>query len=382
MYAAKRPFIRPAVFVFILASWLMAACATQVTSANWPGLSAEGDTVYVAYGKGVMAYDVTNQAQKWLFSPNPARLQFYAAPSVQDGRIVVGDFGAAGGFLSPGVVVSIYGLQNGEGAAPNELWANAEIATDRIMAPPLQVEDRVYVGTADNQLFALGAQSGELIWNFTASHSIWAKPAYKDGIIYLASLDKNVYALHAEDGSTVWQTSLEGAIAGAPVVNGDLLYVAAFDQKLHALSLQTGAEQWSAASEDWVWGTPVLADTAVYFADAQGHVYAVDAQTGTSLWSQQVDGVIQTGLTVADDMVYVVSVLGVDTDEVSSFITALDVTDGQTVWQQQVDTAVYTTPVIVDNNLVVAVISETDILLAFDKTTGSSLWRVAPPATE
>ena len=128
MYAAKRPSKRPVIFVMILVSWLLVACGGRLSNANWPGLSASGDMVYVAYGNGVLAYDVANGAQAWSFSPAPGRLLFYAAPSIEDGRVVVGDYGASGGFFSPGVTANVYGLRETDGAVPDELWTSSSVA--------------------------------------------------------------------------------------------------------------------------------------------------------------------------------------------------------------------------------------------------------------
>ncbi len=75
------------------------------------------------------------------------RLQFYAAPSIEGDRVVFGDYGAAGGFFSPSVTVSIYAVENTDsGGTPPELWVDGEKADDKIVAPPLQVGDALYIG--------------------------------------------------------------------------------------------------------------------------------------------------------------------------------------------------------------------------------------------
>ncbi|MDV7396244.1 hypothetical protein RZS08_32925, partial [Arthrospira platensis SPKY1] len=100
--------MRPVLFFFIIASLVLAACGVAPSNQIWPGLSAEGETIYVAYGAAVAAYDAQTQAQQWSF-PTTARanLFFFAPPFVEDGRLYFGDYGAAGGFFSPNVTVSI-----------------------------------------------------------------------------------------------------------------------------------------------------------------------------------------------------------------------------------------------------------------------------------
>ncbi len=162
-----------------------------------------------------------------------------------------------------------------------ELWINTADARDKIVAPPLQVDDQVFVGTADNHILALNAADGSLLWDYETDHAIWGQPAYRDGVLYVASMDWSVYALDAASGELVWRTELGGALPSSPVLGDDLLYVSSFDGNVHALDLATGKERWAASGAgDWVWGAPALADGTLYFSDIAGNLFAVDAQTG------------------------------------------------------------------------------------------------------
>ena len=100
MYAAKRPRRRSAIFILILASFVLAACGAGGTSSNWPGLSTDGESIYVAYGPGVVGFDMETQEQVFAYPEEPTgTLAFFAAPSIQDGKMVFGDFGAGGDVL-------------------------------------------------------------------------------------------------------------------------------------------------------------------------------------------------------------------------------------------------------------------------------------------
>jgi hypothetical protein len=80
LYQAKRPIKRPAIIFFIIAAFILAACSTSFTTGNWPGLSTDGQKVFVAYGPSVIAYDVVNQSQAWTFPQEPSRVPIFAAP--------------------------------------------------------------------------------------------------------------------------------------------------------------------------------------------------------------------------------------------------------------------------------------------------------------
>ncbi len=381
MYEAKRPSKRFVILILILAAWLLAACSGQFANANWPGLAADGNIVYVSFGNGVLAYNVETQSQEWVFSPMPGRLAIYAAPSIEDGRVIVGDYGASQGFFSPGVVVSAYGLQSGAGETPDELWTTNNIASDRIVAPPLQEGGRAYIGTADNQIIALDANNGQELWRFEAGHSIWGQPSFKDGTLFVASLDKKVYALDAASGTEIWSTELGGAIASKVAIDTNLIYVTSFDRRMHALNRESGEIAWSVPTMEWIWGAPVVGGDVVYLADATGTVYAVDAASGNVLWSNQVEGTVQTTPTLAGDVLYISSDKdNPGADEPIGVLTAMSIEDGGTIlWQQELTIPVYTAPVVVNDDVIVAVQGTEDLLIAFDKLTGTKKWDIAPP---
>jgi outer membrane protein assembly factor BamB len=382
LYASRRSRLRPAIIVFILVSFILAACGARGTNTNWPGLSTDGSNVYLAYGPQVLAFDVESQQQKWVYPTEPgSNLLFFAAPSVQDGRVILGDYGATSGPFSPQLRVTLYALNGAGPGMPTELWKNSSLATGSIVAPPLQVGDQVFIGTGNNSVLAVDANSGELLWPapFETEHSIWGKPAYRDGVLYVVSLDSTVYAIEASSGQEQWRRKMDGALASAPVMNEDMLYVASFDQQLHALDIGTGEELWAAAAEDWIWSSPAYDQGVVYYADAKGKVYAVDGETGRPIWDHELGKLVQTSPVVFDEMVYVGS--AGDAESGDGLLTALSAADGQELWRTTTPAPIYTTPVIVDSSIVVAPQGEADsaVLMAFNLETGNRQWEVPRP---
>ena len=370
----KRPLLRPFFLILILSGLLLTACGTRVDSQNWPGLSTDGEVLYLANGPQVTAYDVETRAPVWQYPAADAvnaALLFYAAPSVSGEQVVFGDYGRPGGFFNPNVTVSVYSRGDVE-------WTNEEVASDKIVAPPLQVGNTIYVGTADNKVFALDAQSGQELWAFEAGHSIWGQPAYDDGKLYVTSLDRSLHALNAETGEELWNTVFEGAIASQPVLNDSSVFVSEFGSQVHALNLTNGDIRWSAPAQNWVWGAPAYADGTVYYADIDGNLFAVDADSGTQKWQALAAGAVQTSPVVMGDIVYVASE-GESSDIPAGALTAFSATDGQQLWRQLTPAPLFTTPVIVDNAIVVALSSESAVLSAFDRQSGAPLWTIAPP---
>lgn len=379
MLSYKRPFSRPLILLLIpLSLLLLAACTgAQGQNESWPGLTADGDIVYVAYGPEVLAFDTVAEAEVWSYPEEGNRaLFFYAPPSVQNGRVIFGDYGAPGGFFNPSPTISIYAL-NSDGNGVSELWVDTESASDRIVAKPLQNGDVVYIGAADKEIFAFSADNGEEIWRFETENGIWAQPALSDsGTLFVSSLDRNLYALDAETGEVMWQTSLSGALSGRPVLVNDLVLVSNFDNKLHALDAESGDEVWSADAGDWIWSAPAVMDDRVFFGDRDGTVFAVNVETGEQLWTAQASGSILTSPVAVDGNVYVTS--EADEDAERGAILALSVEDGSQLWETNTEAPIYTTPVIVNDDLVVVINSETELLVGFNLESGTKSWSFFP----
>src|ERR1700686_3335974 len=69
-----------------------------------------------------------------------------------------------------------------------------------LTAPALVVDNRVYVGSQDQHLYALDVETGHQIWTYVTRRRIVSAPIFADGIIYVTSLDGSVTALEASGG--------------------------------------------------------------------------------------------------------------------------------------------------------------------------------------
>ncbi|RIK24474.1 MAG: hypothetical protein DCC51_00180 [Anaerolineae bacterium] len=371
---------RPALLLLLLAagSILLAACSGRIANTNWAGLSSDGKRVYLAFGPRVLAYNPETESQDWIYPAENGSVQFYSAPSADEGRVIFGDYGQAGGFLSPKVTVSIYSLENVESGTPTELWKNSESATDKIVAPPLQVEDRVYVGTADNHVLALDVNDGTELWDFETGHAVWGQPSYRNGTLYVASMDWSVYAINADTGDKIWETKLGGALPSKPVLGDDLLYVSSFDGNVHALDIFSGEERWAAPATDWVWGAAALADGTIYYSDIKGNIFAADALTGEQKWTIATGALIQSTPVVVGETLYIAS--QTNSDSPAGALSAYSTADGTEIWTNTTTAPLLATPVLVgDNTIVVGMQNADTLLIGFDLATGQELWQYQLP---
>ncbi len=358
-------------------------------------MSTDGENLYVAYGPGVFGIEADSQRLLWSYRPENGSLFFYAPPSVANGRVVIGDYGAPQGLFSPQTVVSIYGLDVSDNAVQT-VWARNDLAKDRIVAAPLQVGEVAYVATADNFLLALEAETGTEIWRFPTGFSIWAQPTYYEGTLFIASLDRSLYAINAEDGSEKWSVKLTGAMSAQPVVNPEvnLVYAASYDRQVHAFDIDSGEEAWSVEASDWVWSAPALANNTLYFGDSSGNVFAVNAATGDMVWESNVHsmnvvagviqnpplrikGSIQASPVVQNGVVYFASLGNTESEE--GLLVAMDAATGKELWQITTPAPLFSTPVIVGEVVVVAMQSDAGVLQGYELETGRLSWSYQPP---
>lgn len=397
MYTTKRPFVR-SLILLVFASLTLIACGRRGSNDNWPGLSADDQFVYVSYGPGIVAYDVTEEREAWQYSPPESTAPIFAPPSVQDDRIVVGDFGASQGFLSPGNTFTLYGLTIADQKAISENWANPELVKDRYVGEALQVGDVVYVPTSDFAVLAVEVESGDLLWRFeTDEGAVWGQPVFYEGTLYITSLDRHAYALDAETGDLIWSSEVDGAVSAKATINpeANLLYVPSFDNQLHALNLDDGKEEWSADATDWIWNAPAFNENVLYYADSSGDVFAIDATSGDTIWQTgihgmnvvegvvlatpaEIKGAVQASPVYANEKIYIVSVGNEETEE--GLIVALSAETGEEIWQQTTPVPLFATPVVVGDVIVVGLQgADGELLIGYNLESGDKEWTYNKP---
>lgn len=146
------------------------------------------------------------------------------------------------------------------------VWAFESGITDGGMqSAPIVVDGVMYVATAWNQVFALNAATGELLWRyayakpdqFPTLYGPWNRGvAVAYGLVYMGTLDNHVVAIDRESGEEVWRVEVENArqcgcnITSAPLVVKDVVITgvtggdSAHRGYLNAFDARTGRHRW------------------------------------------------------------------------------------------------------------------------------------------
>ena len=254
-----------------------------------------------------------------------------------------------------------------------------------VTSSPAIVDGRVYVGSDDDFLYAVDAESGAEAWAFETGGSVASSPAVADGRVYVGSGDDFVYAVDAESGEEAWAFETAGNVRSSPTVADGRVYVGSNDARVYAIDADTGLEEWHFETDFDVRASPAVAEIEadegprqlVFVSSDDGFLYALDAGSGEEVWRFDTDELMRSSPTVAEieldgearSLVYFGSNDG--------RIYALDAASGEEEWTVQTGGAIPTSPAVrTDGNEVrVYVGSRDQTLYALDGETGDEVWR-------
>jgi outer membrane protein assembly factor BamB len=137
-------------------------------------------------------------------------------------------------------------------------------------------------------------------------------------VVYVGSFDDNLYAIEARTGRLKWSYTVGGLIESAsPTLAHGTVYVGA-GVTLYALDEQTGALKWTYTTGDigfGIYSAPAVLNGTLYLSVQDGNLYALDAQTGQLKWSYTTGDSIRASAVVVNGVVYV----GSDDDTLYAF---------------------------------------------------------------
>ena len=198
-----------------------------------------------------------------------------------------------------------------------------------------------------------------LMWNQNAVYGFdnFGTATYRDGVLYAPSKgDNNLYAVNASNGAIIWNTTVRQC-DGSPCIDGDVVYVGECmgvyeptpQSRAMALNRTNGNVMWQFVEPNgnsWV-GSPLVNGQYVYYTtcnfDESNYtnspgVYALNKTNGNVLWHQSVGNII--GSAAYDNGIIFISVYNPPAQY------ALNATTGQQIWRQSYGYSWDTSPVI------------------------------------
>jgi outer membrane protein assembly factor BamB len=292
----------------------------------------------------IYAVNAETGIQLWKYStggPVPA------TPAVVDGTLYVGSYD--GKFyaldLNTGLAkwkFTTEGERRFEAKGLNGLQPKNQTMADPFdvyLSSPVVVQNTVYFGSGDGNLYAIDAGSGEAKWKFKTGDVVHASPAYSEGLIYFGSWDSYFYAIDAVSGKERWRfhggedpvVHNQVGFQSSPAVVDGVVYTGCRDSNVYALDGATGKEKWRFNNEmSWVNTAPAVTKGKVFFATSDSSLHhVVDAASGKSIQKQKGKAYMFSSPAVAGDVV----LIGV----LNGTLEARDLNTGELLWDYQVE---------------------------------------------
>jgi len=258
------------------------------------------------------------------------------------------------------------GYSTSKAPKTNQTWWTYTTGKE-VTSSPAVADGRVFIGSDDDEVYALNATTGALIWSYTTGDYVHSSPAVADGKVYVGSKDKNVYCLNASTGSLIWNyTTGNGVTYSSPAVADGRVYVGSCDYKVYCLNASTGSLIWSYTTGSPVESSPAVADGRVYIGSYDCKVYCLNASTGVFIWSYTTGNQVISSPAVADGKVYVGSKDG--------GFYCLNASTGSLTWRiYWAGGFDYSSPAVVDGKVYVGSYN-TQNVYCLNASTGSLIW--------
>lgn len=224
------------------------------------------------------------------------------------------------------------------GDAAKCLWSFE--CEDEVRGTPTYSTGVVYVGSYDNNLYALNAATGEFIWKYPTEGGVVSKPAVLEGNVYFGSEDKRLYVVSARSGKIVWTYYTEGPVRSSPVLAEGHIFVGSDDGNLHAINAMAGRRAWRMEAGAPVRSTPLVQGELVYFGCENGDFFCLDFRGGIK-WRYRAKRGITSSTTFARGIVFFTSV--------DAVLYALDAKTGFVIWRYRMGKPSVSTPCVADN---------------------------------
>src|SRR6185369_8246111 len=272
--------------------WTFKAAGPIVTS---PAI-ADG-VVYIASLSGHMyAIDQETGKEKWNFK---SRMPIASSPAIAgDTLYFVSSAGSLAALdLKTGQPKWVYATEYERKFEAKNLHGYPSAAQtipdawDIWISSPAVANGKVYFGSGDGNVYAVDAQTGQLIWKFATKDVVHSSPAVVNNTVYIGSWDSYLYAIDAESGQEKWDyPTSKSWVNTTPAVRDGLVYAATSDSsRVFALDAKTGRLRFNFAAKAYVFSSPALAADLAYIGSHNGKLYAIDAKTGKFAWEFQTE---------------------------------------------------------------------------------------------
>jgi outer membrane protein assembly factor BamB len=232
---------------------------------------------------------------------------------------------------------------------------------------------------ADSPLVAgLDAATGDVQWSVTVPKGHKSPVGTADGRAYAYAESGFVLAVDTATGEELWRHDIglvdradPGVTEFAPLATAARVVVPVsgteedVTDRLHVLDAASGDEQFVHEVPSSLSGAPAIAGDRILVPTVSGRLFALDAD-GEVAWERSTTGAPSpVAVGPADE----VAAVGTPAER----LLALDTTTGEVGWRGRLRNTVFARPLVTDDRVYVG--GADFVLRAFDRETGTELWR-------
>ena len=224
-------------------------------------------------------------------------------------------------------------------------------------------DEIIYVGSYDNNLYALTADEGDFIWKYPSSDGIATTPNFYRDSIFICSADGYLYSVQKGSGRLNWRFETGGPIYSSPKAEFEHVFFGSDDGYFYAVSASNGRKVWQTNAHGTVRSTPCVGDDRIYFGTEGGYVFCLDL-SGKVKWQFQAKRSITSSPALAEDMVFVGSM--------DSTVYGIDANSGWALWRFRTRRPVVSSPAVTKDAVFIG--SSDGNLYSLDTYSGRQIW--------
>lgn len=258
------------------------------------------------------------------------------------------------------------------------VWQGSVGSAGHYFFVPAVNGDAVFAADRDGHIARFDLNTGKQIWRVDTGKKLSGGVGAGDGIV-LAGTDRGEVLAYDFSGKTLWTARVSSEVLAAPSVSEGVVVVRSGDGHIFGLDPQTGKQKWvyqrslpvlalrSAAG--------VLAERGAVFAGfAGGKLVALALSNGNVGWEAAVAQ--PKGATELERITDVTSLPVADQHQICAVayqgrLACFDIQNGNLLWAKELSSSA---GLAMDNRYLYVTDTQGSVL-AFDKTTGTSVWK-------
>ena len=281
---------------------LLVACGKK-QSEDTPQPTSYSPSVYIGSDNGVLyAYHPSTGAKNWELGL-PASI--VASPLFLNGKLYVG---TTNNPPFAGLRDTLYKINALTGAIIKKITFPGA-APFSILATPVADDRLYYVATAssENTLYAVDSTTDTVVWRYPADGPLQASPTVYNGQVYFASMNGTIYCVDKAAGTLTWSYSAGPgkSFASSPSISAPYLYIGCSDSSVYCNYLSNGTNKWMFKTGGAINSSPAAGYGKCIVGSNDFKVYCIDTATGLRIWADSTHSNVNSSPIIYGQVVYI-----------------------------------------------------------------------------